>query len=239
MVKTSVLIFLYFQVAVSSSSTAIAAGVDSLCGGSVGLSSGQWAEYATDAPLIKQKVKGRYAVVGTEAGHYWFEVETATPMGSGGMIVKILIPGWPYTTQEVKRALMQLPRIEGMDAIPPIEMPPSSVQGGNLSDPLRMACEELENEAVESVRESVTVAAGTFSAMRIPVRQLGKDVWVSTAVPFGIVKMVDEDGYGVVLTAYGNDAVPAITETPQGLPGTGEQLSTKVRPESGKEHNDD
>ncbi len=107
--------------------------------------------------------------------------------------------------------------------MPPIEMPPSSVQSGNVSDPLRMACEEFEKGIVETSQESVTVEAGTFSAMRIPVRQLGKDVWVSTAVPFGIVKMVDEDGYGVVLTAYGNDAVSAITETPQVLPGTGEQ----------------
>jgi len=48
-------------------------------------------------------------------------------------------------------------------------------------------------------------------------------VWVSTDVPFGIVKMVDEDGYGVVLTAYGNDAVPAITEVPQMFPGMAEQ----------------
>jgi len=222
-VKTSVLIFIFFLVVASISSTAIATGVDSLCEGSVGLSSGQWAEYASDAPLMKKKVKSRTAMVGTEAGHYWLEVESASPMGSGGMIVKILIPGWPYNTQEVKRALMQLPRIEGMDAMPPMEMPPASVQGGNLSDPLRMACEEFEEGVVESVQESVTVAAGTFSAMRIPVRQLGKDVWVSTDVPFGIVKMVDEDGYGLVLTAYGNDAVPAITESPQVFPGTAEQ----------------
>ncbi len=143
-------------------------------------------------------------------------------MGNGVTIIKILIPGWPYTTGEVKRALMQLPWIEGMDAMPPLELPPANVQGGNVSDLLRMACEELEKGVVETVQVSVTVSAGTYSALRIPVRQLGKDVWISSEVPFGIVKMADKDGFGQVLTAFGDNAIPVITETPQVFPGVAE-----------------
>jgi len=224
-VRTPVLILICSLSLVIFSPTIIAAGIGSLCDGTKGLTTGQWASYATDSGFMGMttKVKGRYAIVATEDNHYWLEIESAMPVGDSGMIIKILIPGWPYTNETVKRSLMQMPRMEGMDAMPPIEMPPSSVQGENVSDPLQMACEEFEKGVVETSRESVTVEAGTFSATRIPVRQLGKDVWVSTDVPFGIVKMVDEDGYGVVLTAYGNDAVPAITEMPQVLPGSGEQ----------------
>ncbi len=99
--------------------------------------------------------------------------------------------------------------------MPPMEIPPGSAQKDNLSDPIRLACEELE----KGVPESVTVPAGTFSATRIPLRRLGKDIWLSTSVPFGIVKLVDADDKGMQLIAFGSDAEPAITEAPQTFPG--------------------
>jgi len=219
MTKVPVLLLKFSLFLATASSPAIAADIGSLCNGSMGLTNGQWAEYAAHAFLIEQDVKSRFAIVGAEANHYWFEFEAESPMGDSVTIIKILIPGWPYRPEKVTRVIMQLPRIKGMDAIPPMEMPPRSVHGENLSDPLRMVCEEIGRGDVETFQESVTVAAGTFSATRVPVRQLGKDVWVSTAVPFGIVKMADEEGFGVSLTAFGNDARTAITETPQALPG--------------------
>jgi hypothetical protein len=219
MTKAPVLLLKFSLFLATVSSPAIATDIGSLCNGSMGLTSGQWAEYAAHAFLIEQDVKSRFAIVGAEADHYWFEFEAESPMGDSVTIIKILIPGWPYDPKQVTRAIMQLPRIEGMDAIPPMEMPPRSVRGENMSDPLLMVCEEIGQGDVETFQESVTVAAGTFSATRVPVRQLGKDVWVSTAVPFGIVKIADDEGFGVSLTAYGNDARTAITETPQALPG--------------------
>lgn len=130
------------------------------------------------------------------------------PIGAGATVLKLLIPGWPYQQGEVKRALMQLPQVEGMDAMPAMDISPS--HKGNLSGPLLMACEEIET----GVEESVTVEAGTFRAIRISLKQLGKDIWLSSSVPFGIVQLVDEQGDGVELIAYGSDAEPAITEMP-------------------------
>jgi len=196
-----------------------ASDIGGLCSGSVALTNGQWAEYATDAPFMKERVKSRPAIVGTEAGHFWMEFEASMPVGSGAMIMKILIPGWPYAKDSVKRAQMQLPSVEGMDPMPPMEMLPSAVQQDNLSDPMRLACEEQEN----GVPESVTVAAGTFSTMRIPVRQLGKDVWLSSEVPFGIVKMADTDDMGTELIAYGSGAEAGITDAAQTVPGMEQQ----------------
>jgi len=194
---------------------ATASDIDGLCSGAVALSNGQWASYAADAAFMRNKVEYRYAIVGMEAGNYWLEYEAAVPTGQGSIVMKILIPKWPHAKDEVTRAMMQLPIVQGMDAIPPMEMPPSSIQKDDPGDPIRMACAEAEN----GVNESVTVPAGTFSARRIPVRQMHKDVWLSSEVPFGIVKTADEEGYGTELTAYGNDAKPAITAAPHKVPG--------------------
>ncbi len=194
-------------------SPATAADVSALCSGSGNLSNGIWAKFATDAPFMQEKVEGRYAVVGEEGGLYWLEYEVGMPMGGGAAVVmKVLVPNWPYTDDAVKRAMMQLP---GMESMAPMEVPPDSVQKDNLSDPLQMACDEAD----EGTRESVTVPAGTFSALRVPVRKLGKDVWLSTEVPFGIVKMVDDGGKGLEIIAFGNDAEAAITEAPRKVPG--------------------
>ena len=194
---------------------ASASDIDGLCSGAVALSDGQWASYAADAAFMRNKVEYRYAIVGMEADHYWFEFESAVPTGQGSIVMKILIPKWPHAKDEVTRAMMQLPIVQGMDAMPPVEMPPSSIQKDDPADPIRMACAEAE----KGVNESVTVPAGTFSARRIPVRQMHKDVWLSSEVPFGIVKTADKEGYGLELTAFGDDAEAAITATPQKVPG--------------------
>lgn len=189
---------------------ASASDIEELCRGSAGLTIGQWARFAVDAPLLKSRVENRYAIVGSEGDHYWLEFEAAMPMGAGATVMKILIPGWPYQEGAVTRALMQLPQMAGMDAMPPMEMSPGSMQMDSLSGPIRMACEDIAT----GVQETVTVEAGTFSAIRISLRQLGKDIWLSSSVPFGIVQLVDEHGDGVELIAYGSDAEPAITELP-------------------------
>ena len=198
---------------------AAASGIGALCSGSISLSDGQWARFAVDAPLIKNRLDSRYAIVGTEGSDYWMEFEIATPMGNGSTIMKVLIPSWPYAEGAVKRVMMQLPMVEGMEAIPPMEMPPSSMRNNDVAEPIRMACAELEN----GVEESLTVTAGTFSTTRIPLRRLGKDIWLSSDVPFGIVKLADSDDKGMELMAFGSDAKPGITAEPQTIPGMDSQ----------------
>lgn len=199
--------------------TAAAAGIGELCSGSISLSQGQWALFAVDAPFMKDRLESRYAVVGTEGSDYWIEYEIAMPMGNGTTIMKVLIPDWPNAEGAVKRAMMQLPTVEGMEGMPPMEMPPSSIKKDDPANPIRMACAEAEN----GVEESLTVTAGTFSTTRIPLRRLGKDIWLSSEVPFGIVKFADEDDKGMELIAFGSDAEPGITAEPQEIPGMDSQ----------------
>lgn len=192
-----------------------ASDIEQLCSGAVELTEGQWANYAVDAPFMKDKLNNRYAIVGTEGDHFWMEYEAGMPMDNGAMVMKVLIPGWPYGDDAIKRAMMQLPTPEGAEPMPPMEMPASSIQKDDLAEPIRMACEEIQN----GIEDTVTVPAGTFSTLRISLRQIGKDVWVSDDVPFGIVKLADAQDKGTVLTAYGDDAQPAITAEPQVIPG--------------------
>ncbi len=194
---------------------ATASGIGELCSGSLSLSDGQWARFAVDAPFMKDRLGSRYAIVGAEGADHWMEFEIAMPMGNGKTIMKILIPGWPYGEGAVKRAMMQLPLGEGAEAMPPMEMPPSSIMKDDPANPIRMACAELE----DGVEESVTVAAGTFSTTRITLRREGNDIWLSSEVPFGIVKFADADNKGMELMAFGSDAEPGITAEPQQIPG--------------------
>lgn len=198
---------------------AAASGIDELCSGSTSLSEGQWARFAVDAPFIKERLDSRYAIVAMEGSDYWMEYEIATPMGNGSTIMKVLIPSWPYAEGAVKRVMMQLPMVEGMEAIPPMEMPASSIRNNDVAEPIRMACTEVD----KGVEESLTVAAGTFSSTRISLRRLGKDIWLSSDVPFGIVKFADADDKGMELMAFGSDAEPGITAEPQKIPGMDSQ----------------
>ena len=196
-----------------------AASIGELCNGSISISDGQWARFAVDAPLIRDRLDSRYAIVGTEGSDYWMEFEIATPMGNGSTIMKVLIPSWPYAEGAVKRVMMQLPMVEGMDGMPPMELPPSSMRNNDVAEPIRMACAEME----KGVEESLTVTAGTFNTTRIPLRSLGKDIWLSSDVPFGLVKMADTDDKGMELMAFGSDAEPGITVEPQQIPGMDSQ----------------
>ena len=44
---------------------AAAANIGDLCSGSISLTDGQWARFAVDAPLIKDRLDSCYAIVGT------------------------------------------------------------------------------------------------------------------------------------------------------------------------------
>lgn len=192
-----------------------ASGLAELCNGSMAVSEGQWARFAVDAPFLAERLDSRYAIVGMEGSDYWMEFEVAMPMGNGKTIMKILISDWPYGEGTIKRAIMQLPMGQGAEAMPPMEMPASSIKNEDPANPIRMACDEAD----KAVEESVTVGAGTFSATRVPLRRLGKDIWLSSDVPFGIVKLADSGDKGLELMAFGTDAEPAITAKPQKIPG--------------------
>ncbi len=187
----------------------------SFCEGGYTPEVGQWARYETDLVFVEKKMLGRFAIVGQEDGLFWLEFEATMPTSSDPVVFKVLIPGWPYAHDAVRRALMQLPFAMGDESAPPMEIPARSASKDNLSEPLLMACEQMD----KGVSATVTVPAGTFTATHVPIRRLGKDIWVSSSVPFGVVKLVDDKDVGMRLVDYGTGAQPAITQEPMTLPG--------------------
>jgi hypothetical protein len=188
--------------------------MSSVCDG-VPLTVGQWARFEFDG-FGSVTMTARYAIVGTEpvdgVEHYWLEFEVPMPTGNTSMIFKLLIPGWPYESESVRGAVMKM-----STDLPAMEAPPEMAMNmgkDNLSDPLVLACAEDE-----ATPDSVTVPAGTFTATRNSPRSYGRDVWLSSEVPFGLVKTAEPDGKGLRLLEFGTGAESAITETPQRMPG--------------------
>lgn len=188
-----------------------------LCDGTRVPEVGQWAKYQIDVPMLNQAMETRYAIVGSESVNgeerFWFEFNAATPGSS--MTLKFLVSGFPYDSVQAIVGKMgdQLPAMTY-----PVGAGKSLRSNDNVSEPLRAACDEMG----EGVEESVTVPAGTFRALRVSPKRLGKDVWISPDVPFGLIKTADEQGIGMQLIDHGDDAVSAITETPQTIPGMGQ-----------------
>ena len=187
-----------------------------LCDGRGQVTVGQWARYQTDVPLVQQRMEFRYAIVGTEAvngmDYYWLEVDFPSPAGS--MIFQLLIPAYPYEDNAIRKLVVKMnPALPAMEY--PLSMAASFTGKDNFSDPLRMACKE----AAIGVPESVSVPAGTFNTQRIPLAGQAKDIWISPEVPFGVVKIAEQNGKGLKLMEYGSNAESAIDETPQKIPG--------------------
>ena len=77
-------------------------------------------------------------------------------------------------------------------------------------------------EGVEPAgEETVEVPAGSFKTTKLHNSKYESDAWVSTKVPFYMVKMTGKD-YDLQLAGMGDGAKSSITETPQEMPGMGE-----------------
>jgi hypothetical protein len=65
--------------------------------------------------------------------------------------------------------------------------------------------------------ESVTVPAGKFEARHYQSAEYKSDSWVSSDVPFALVKSVGEK-HDMALASHGAGAQSSITEKPQEMP---------------------
>ena len=173
---------------------------------------GGWAEYAT--------TRGDYrlAVVGSEvkggATFYWMEISGAGEQGSGTSVVQVLIAGYPYQADGIQGMVVQ------MGAQPPVRMPEQMIA--------RMRAQLDNSEAAGLIRdcdrwtqlgaESVTVGAGTLETMHLKDPETGNEVWVSSQVPFGLVKANTKASGSLTLAAYGSDAKSSLTGTPIDMP---------------------
>ncbi|MFW6089959.1 MAG: hypothetical protein ACODAB_09410 [Gemmatimonadota bacterium] len=179
--------------------------LDAACEAIAGSSIGAWTEHAIESPNGAFDVT--FALVESR-GATWYEVRSQT--SAGRSILQLRVPGFPFTPDEIEEVVTKT------GASPAVRLPDSMVrqyasaeQGGPLGD-IRAHCREAQVVGMEEV----TVPAGTFVATHLRFPASGGDVWVSDAVPFGIVKGRLPGQGDVELRAHGTDATASITETP-------------------------
>ena len=176
-----------------------------LCGGKITTPSvGDYAEYQlTQGTSGNQRV--RFAIVGSEdrngARNVWFENKVEAE-GKAPVVSQVLVPGFPYEPSAVAGAALQ-----------PVSGPPIRLNAQQLAR-LQRGLPGLLKSIVDGCRsgtlvgtETLKVAGRSIGAEHYRNALRGSDIWVSSEVPFGIVKLLDgTDHSSMELTATGTGA---------------------------------
>ena len=191
---------------------AVGQDLDSACEAIAGSSIGAWTEHAVESPNGTFDVT--FALVQSRGGT-WYEIRSQTSVGRS--ILQLKVPGFPFTPGEIEEVVTKT------GASPAVRLPDSMVrqyasaeQGGPLGD-IQAHCRTAQVVGMEEI----TVPAGTFATTHLRFPASGGDVWVSAAVPFGIVRGQLPNQANLQLRAHGTDATASISETPISLDGSG------------------
>jgi hypothetical protein len=178
---------------------------------------GRWAEYKA---LYNKKdpYTVRYAVIGTESRGgkpmQWVELRMTGDNKERNMVYQMLVPG----------SLMQMGEVQ--EVVFKTGDKPAMKMNGMMMKMIRAQMEKqnLYSEVCKDVtlvgKEAVTVPAGHFQAQHYHSAKYGSDSWISSAVPYSLLKSVGEN-HQMELTAQGRGAKSSITEKPQEMPGMG------------------
>lgn len=176
---------------------------------------GKWAEYNA---VFKQKEPYimRYAVIGEESrggkALKWLELRTAGNKKDGDFVTQMLVPGSAAELGDVEEVVMK----HG-------DKPAMKVDGRMLM----MMREQMKKQSfltdlckdVTLVgSETVTVPAGKFKSQHFRSAKYGSDSWLSSKVPFSMIKMVGAD-HEMTLLRVGDGAESSITEEPRSMGG--------------------
>lgn len=158
------------------------------CGGKLVTSTvGSEATYRLARPSGDQEI--RFAITDQKADGdaklVWFETQVQAE-GHPALVSQVLVPGFPYDPATVKEASLK----SGDRA-------PIKLDARQLAS-MRRRLPGLLESIVEGCKaaslvgtESVKVPAGTFQASHYRNALRGSDIWVSSEVPFGLVKLSD------------------------------------------------
>ncbi|HEY3012952.1 MAG TPA: hypothetical protein VGJ36_09410 [Gemmatimonadales bacterium] len=178
---------------------------------------GRWAEYQA-LYNHKDPYTMRYAVIGGEArggkGLQWVELRMTGTQKDHNMVYQMLVPG----------SLMKMDQVQ--EIVFKAGDKPAMKMNGMMMKMIRNQLEKQSfyGELCKGVslvgKEKVTVPAGRFEALHFHSAEHGSDSWVSTGVPFSLVKASGKD-FEMELAAQGDGAKSSITEQPQEMPGMG------------------
>ncbi len=176
---------------------------------------GQWAEYSA-VFKNKEPYTMRYAVIGEESrggkALKWLELRMTGNKKDGVMVTQMLVPGSAAELGDVQEVVMK----HG-------DSPAMKIDGNMLT----MVREQMKKQSfltdlckdVTLVGgETVTVPAGKFKGQHFHSAKYESDSWMSSKVPFSMVKTVGKD-HELTLLRHGGGAKTSITEKPRSMGG--------------------
>ncbi len=178
------------------------------------LNVGHWSSYTVDVPEMGGTMNLRLAVVGTDqvdgATHHWVEMKMNAPMGE--MIMQVLVPGYPYDEDDISQMIMKAPGQAATRMTPEmLSMMRRQGAAANPAGDIVKTCQEAQKIG----DETVVVGAGSFDTEHYRVTEPESvDAWISSAIPFGIVKIMGDDVPTMELQGHGTDATSSITDIP-------------------------
>jgi len=196
--------------------TANAQDLSSICGTLQEQKAGSWAQYQISGSEGSGTM--RMALLSEGAGGTegtWFEM--SGDFNGQSAIIQILADEWPFEADDVREMVL---KAAGQPAMRMPEAMMSRMRGQMTSPVGNMAASCAQGELLGS--ESVEVPAGSFDAYKLKPSDVGQGtpdaVWVSTDIPFGVIKS-EGSGGTMVLLDYGTDATSSIDEEPVDMPG--------------------
>jgi len=184
-----------------------------LCGAVGNAQVGDWASYEFTDPASGTNGTLRLAVVKRGGSDAWYEMKASTDQGE--VLVQMLVPGFPFTPDEVTEVIFKAPGQPAMRLPSQMLGMMKDQMAGNPMFDFAENCAAAEDLG----KEKIQVPAGSFDSYHIRNPADQGEAWISLDVPFGMIKA--ESDATVSLTGYGDDAVSSITEEPQTMPGMG------------------
>jgi hypothetical protein len=179
---------------------------------------GRWGEYVVVAPRGEAPTTVRFAVIGREerGGHDLIRFETRVRGRSGGSVAtQVVVPGYPYANSALQEVVVQ----RGQE--PPVRWGPALLARARAST--QSALHRLVAGACAGAtlvgEEEITVPAGAFRTRHFRNAEAGSDIWISEALPFGIVKLTGPEGASMELLGHGAGARSSITGEPRVVNG--------------------
>lgn len=190
----------------------------SFCNGTVPIRVGAWASYQFTGGRADGSTM-RMAIISSEkfgdSTYYWYEMQmtAAANKKPNHTIIQVLMAGIASPKVALRGLIMKNntePAMRAPDMM--VGMMGRTFTSG-VSQYLEQACKKGGVQVLGV--ESVTVPAGSFSAVHIKDTD-GGEAWLQpNAGVFSMVKVISKDGSVMALTGRGSDAKSAITETPQ------------------------
>jgi hypothetical protein len=176
--------------------------------------SGAWSEYDVRSPS-GSSTRTRLAVIGAETNGdrelVWVETRAANPEGEVQAITHVLVPGFPYEAGDLQAAVL-----EGRSGVP-VRLTEAQIARARQSAPPLVRAVADACESAELVgQEEVEVPAGKVRARHFRNALRGVDIWVSTDVPFGVVKLANaSDRSSMELRDRGGGAKSSLSGPPR------------------------